>query len=155
MNINNVVLVGRLTKDPELRKTSNNTSTCTFTLACNRRFTNNNEADFINCVAWRQNADFLCQYARKGSIVGVEGRIQTRNYEDNKGNKVYVTEVVADQVQLVNNKSTTNTTNEEPKPRYESYQQPLDSSVASVNDKEFERGSRETLDIASDDLPFY
>ena len=151
MNINNVVLVGRLTKDPELRKTSNNTSTCSVTLAVNRRFSRN-ETDFINCVAWKQNADFLCQYARKGSIVGVEGRIQTRNYDDNKGNKVYVTEVVADQVQLVNNKSTTN---EEPKPRYESYQQPLDTSLASANDKEFERGSRETLDIASDDLPFY
>lgn len=154
MNINNVVLVGRLTKDPELRKTSNNTSTCNVTLAVNRRFSKD-DTDFINVVAWRQSADFLCQYARKGSIVGVEGRIQTRNYEDNKGNKVYVTEVVADQVQLVNNKNTTSTTNEEPKPRYESYQQPLDSSVASVNDKEFERGSRETLDIASDDLPFY
>ena len=157
--INNAVLVGRLTKDIELKKTPNNVSTCTFTLACNRRFTNSEgqqTADFINCVAWRQSADFLSQYANKGSIVGVEGRIQTRNYDDNKGNKVYVTEIIAERVQLLSNKK-----NNEQKPSYEPayepeiYQQPLGSSIASANDREFERGQARTLDIASDDLPFY
>ena len=162
--INNVVLVGRLTKDIELRKTPNNVSTCTFTLACNRRFTNSEgqqTADFINCVAWRQSADFLCQYARKGSIVGVEGRIQTRNYDGQNG-KVYVTEIICESVQLISNKPNENRTNQqgfvptvEPAYEPETYQQPLGSSIASANDREFERGHATTLDIASDDLPFY
>ena len=110
--INNVVLVGRLTKDIELRKTNSNISTCTFTLACNRRYSsaNNNgpAADFINCVAWRQSADFLAQYATKGAIVGVEGRITTRNYEGQNG-KVYVTEVTCESVQLIGNNKSNNT----------------------------------------------
>src|SRR5574344_140205 len=95
--INSVVLVGRLTKDIDLRKTNSNISTCTFTLACDRRFRSSQEgaqtADFISCVAWRQQADFLAQYAAKGGVVAVEGSIQTRNYEGSNG-RVYVTEVV-------------------------------------------------------------
>jgi len=113
--INRVVLVGRLTKDIELKKTNSNTSVCSFTLACNRRFQSKEPgaqtADFINCIAWRQSADFLAQYASKGAIVGVEGRIQTRSYDGQNG-KVYVTEVVADNVQLLSrsNNSTGNNT---------------------------------------------
>ena len=117
--INNVVLVGRLTKDIELRKTSSNISTCTFTLACNRKFSSGNNgptADFINCVAWRQSADFLAQYASKGAIVGVEGRITTRNYEGQNG-RVYVTEVTCDSVQLIGgSKNSGNNIAANPKP---------------------------------------
>lgn len=102
ININNVTLVGRLTKDIDLRKTQSNLSTCSFTLAIDRRF-KSDEADFINCVAWKQSADFLSQYARKGTIVSVEGRIQTRSYDGQNG-KVFVTEVVADNVQIITEK---------------------------------------------------
>ena len=105
--INRVVLVGRLTKDVEVRKTQQQTSVASFTIACNRRVAKGQDAqtDFINCVAWRATADFLGQYAKKGALVGLEGRIQTRNYDDvNTGKKVYVTEVVADSVQLLESK---------------------------------------------------
>lgn len=104
--INNVVLVGRLTKDIELRKTQSGLSVASFTVACDRRLSqeqrNNNEqsADFISCVAWRGSADFLGNYAHKGDTVGVEGRIQTRNY-DRDGQKVYVTEIIANNVSIL------------------------------------------------------
>lgn len=104
--INNVVLVGRLTKDIELRKTQSGLSVASFTVACDRRLSqeqrNNNEqsADFINCVAWRGSADFLGNYAHKGDTVGVEGRIQTRSY-DRDGQKVYVTEIVTNSVSIL------------------------------------------------------
>ena len=102
--INQVVLVGRITKDTELRKTQSGLSTVSFTVACNRRFTSQGQepqADFINCVAWRQTADYMANYVKKGALLGVEGRIQTRNYEDKSGHKVYVTEVVCDSVQTL------------------------------------------------------
>ena len=104
--INNVVLVGRLTKDIELRKTQSGLSVASFTIACDRRLSqerkNNNEqsADFISCVAWRGSADFLGRYAHKGDTVGVEGRIQTRNY-DRDGQKIYVTEIIANSVSIL------------------------------------------------------
>ena len=95
--INRVILVGRLTRDPMLRKTQSGLSVATFTVACDRRFSGGNgqdrQTDFISCVAWRQSADFLGQYAHKGALVGVDGRIQTRNYDNASGQKVYVTEV--------------------------------------------------------------
>lgn len=108
-SINNVVLVGRLTKDPELRKTGAGTSVCQFTVACDRRFqkkdTNDTSgeptADFIQCVTWRQKADFLANYATKGTMIGVEGSIQTRNYTNQAGQKIYVTEVLADSVEIL------------------------------------------------------
>ena len=94
--INRVVLTGRLTRDLELRRTQSGTSVVSFTLAVDRNFRREGqpEADFINCVAWRQSADFLGQYARKGALVGVEGRIQTRSYDRQDGTKQYVTEVL-------------------------------------------------------------
>lgn len=102
--INNVVLIGRLTKDPDMRYTPNGTAVATFTLAVNRNFTNQNgsrEADFINCVIWRKSAESLANYCRKGTLLGVTGRIQTRNYENQQGQRVYVTEVVAERYQLL------------------------------------------------------
>ena len=107
--INNVVLVGRMTRDAELRYTPSNQAVATFTLAVNRNFKNQNgerEADFINCVIWRQQAENLANWAKKGTLVGVTGRIQTRNYENQQGQRVYVTEVVADNFQILESRST-------------------------------------------------
>ena len=154
--INRVVLVGRLTKDIEVRKIPNGTSTTSFTVACNRRFQSKDAqgptADFINCVAWRQQADFLGSYAHKGSIVGIEGRIQTRNYEGQNG-RVYVTEVVCDSVQLIGNAPSNQTrTNNQP-----SYNQPSSqpATYSSQQNYEDDFSSTPSLDISSDDLPFY
>lgn len=102
--INNVVLVGRLVRDPELRYTPSNQAVATFSLAINRNFKGQNgerEADFINCVIWRQQAENLANWAKKGALIGITGRIQTRNYENQQGQQVYVTEVVADNFQLL------------------------------------------------------
>lgn len=107
--INNVVLVGRMTRDAELRYTPSNQAVATFTLAVNRNFKNQNgerEADFINCVIWRQQAENLANWAKKGTLVGVTGRIQTRNYENQQGQRVYVTEIVADNFQILESRAT-------------------------------------------------
>ena len=107
--INNVVLVGRMTRDAELRYTPSNQAVATFTLAVNRNFKNQNgerEADFINCVIWRQQAENLSNWAKKGTLVGVTGRIQTRNYENQQGQRVYVTEVIADNFQILESRAT-------------------------------------------------
>ncbi|WP_318506490.1 single-stranded DNA-binding protein [Bacillus sp. T3] len=102
--MNRVVLVGRLTKDPDLRYTPNGVPVATFTLAVNRTFSNQQgekEADFINCVIWRRPAENVANFLKKGSLAGVDGRIQTRSYEGQDGKRVYVTEVVADSVQFL------------------------------------------------------
>lgn len=99
--INRVVLVGRLARDPELRKTTGGISKTTFTVACDKIGTG---ADFISCVAWRQPADFLGFHGKKGNLVGVDGRISTRTYEKD-GRTVYVTEVTADNVRLLSGKN--------------------------------------------------
>jgi single-strand DNA-binding protein len=106
--INNVVLVGRLTKDVELRYTPANQAVATFTLAVNRTFKNANgerEADFINVVIWRQAAENMANWAKKGALIGITGRIQTRNYENAQGQRVYVTEVVADNFQMLESRA--------------------------------------------------
>ena len=106
--MNKVILIGRLTKDPELRYTTSNTPVATFTLAVNRTFTNQSgerEADFINIVVWRKQAENCKNYINQGSQVAVEGRIQTRSYDDQNGQKRYVTEVVADNVQFLDTKA--------------------------------------------------
>ena len=102
--INRVVLVGRLTKDPEYRVTPSGVQVATFTLAINRTFTNQQgerEADFINCVVFRRPAENVNNYLSKGSLAGVEGRLQSRSYENQEGRRVYVTEVVCDSVQFL------------------------------------------------------
>ena len=102
--MNTVALVGRLTKDPELRYTQSGVAVTSFTIAVNRPFKNaqgENEADFILCQAWRAQAENLANYQQKGNQIGVSGRIQTRNYENNEGQRVYITEVVADNIQFL------------------------------------------------------
>lgn len=106
--INNVVLVGRTTKDPELRYTPSNVAVATFSLAVNRIFKDANgerEADFINCVIWRQSAENLANWAKKGALIGITGRIQTRSYENQQGQRVYVTEVVAENFQMLESRA--------------------------------------------------
>jgi len=112
--LNRVVLVGRLTKDPELKMTSTGTPVASFTIAVNRTFTNQQgerEADFIPIVVWRRQAENVNQYVRKGSLVGVDGRIQVRHYENQEGRRVYVTEVVAESVQFLEPRNASGNTN--------------------------------------------
>ena len=112
--MNKVVLIGRLTRDPELRYTGNNTPVATFSLAVNRNFSNQQgerEADFINIVVWRKQAENVKNYVTQGSQVAVEGRIQTRSYDDQNGQKRYVTEVVADNVEFLGSKNSSNNSN--------------------------------------------
>lgn len=108
--INNVTLIGRLTRDAELRYTQTNIATAQFNIACNRNFKNANDeydADFINCVMWREQAERFCNWTRKGMLVGIVGRIQTRSYENQQGQRVYVTEVVAENFQVLEKRDNT------------------------------------------------
>ena len=149
--MNRVVLVGRLTKDPVLRKTANGVSVTSFTLACTRRFKQEGQpdADFINTVTWNKTADIVSQYTHKGSLVGVEGRIQTRSYDDKDGKRVYVTEVVADSVQFLESKSAAASNAYVP-------EQGSNQGYQSDNGQSYSNDftSSSTLNIASDDLPF-
>ena len=146
-----MVLVGRLTKDPVLRKTANGASIVSFTVACTRRFKQEGQpdADFINTVTWNKTADIVSQYTHKGSLVGVEGRIQTRSYDDQSGKRVYVTEVVADSVQFLESKSAAASNAYVP-------EQGSNQGYQSDNGQSYSNDftSSDTLDIASDDLPF-
>ncbi len=106
--MNKAILVGNLTRDPEMRTTPSGVACTTFTVACQRRFANQQgvrEADFISCVAWRQTAEFVARYFTKGSRIGVEGSIQTRSYDAQDGSKRYVTEVVVDNVEFVGSRN--------------------------------------------------
>lgn len=109
--LNRVVLVGRMTRDPELRRTGNGTAVTSFTIAMNRNFTSQNgerQADFIPCVVWNKAAENTARYCSKGSLVGVDGRLQSRQYENQDGRKVTVVEVICDSVQFINTKSVQN-----------------------------------------------
>ena len=111
LNLNKVVLCGRLTADPELKQTQNGIAVVSFAIAVNRRFTrgadgqSNSQADFINCVAWRQTAEFISRYFKKGSSLCVTGSIQTRTWNDNTGAKRYATEVVVDEAMFVDSRA--------------------------------------------------
>lgn len=137
--INNVVLVGRLTRDPELKQTSSGISFVNFTIAVNRTYVDQSgerQADFINCVVWRAQAENLARYMRQGSLIGVEGRIQTRSYETEEGMR-YITEVLANSITFLESKS---------------------ESTSSNNNNNTERedfySARNSLVTAEDDLPF-
>lgn len=149
--VNSVVLVGRITKDIELRKTSTGKSVVSFTVAVNRRFGNQDQADFINCVAWNQTADFMANYLAKGNLISVEGRIQSRSYEDNTGKRVYVTEVVCDQVQALESRGqreqSSGASRQDYSGSYTQVYEPEPSGSFDIDDEPI-------LDITSDDLPF-
>jgi single-stranded DNA-binding protein 4 len=137
--INNVVLIGRLTRDAELRYTPSNIAVATFNLAVNRNFKNDNgdrEADFINVVMWRQQAENFANWVKKGNLVGITGRIQTRSYDNQQGQRVYVTEVVAESFQILEKKD--NAAN--------------NASMENQIPPSFEKTN--PMDISDDDLPF-
>ena len=141
--LNNVSLVGRLTKDVELRYTPSNVAVATFTLAVNRTFKSQNgerEADFINVVMWRQQAENLANWAKKGALIGVAGRIQTRSYDNQQGQRVYVTEVVAEQFQLLDSRNSQGQSQSQTRP---AQQQAPDFSRQGA-----------PMNISDDDLPF-
>ena len=162
--INRTVLVGRLTRDPELKHTANNAAVVSFTLAVNRQFTNSQgerEADFINCVIWRKAAENFAKFTSKGSLVGIDGRLQTRNYENKQGQRVYVTEVVAENFSLLesrkdnSNDNTNDNSNKAP-----SYNQSKNSSNSNSSSNSrtnisnpFADNSK-PIDISDDSLPF-
>jgi single-strand DNA-binding protein len=138
--MNRVVLVGRLTKDPDLKYTPNGVPVATFTLAVNRPFNTNGEqeADFINVVVWRKPAENAANFLKKGSLAGVDGRIQTRNYEGQDGKRVYVTEVQAESVQFL-------------EPKGEKKQQE-EAPQTKVSEDPFQGNG--SIDIDDSDLPF-
>lgn len=149
--MNRVILVGRLTKDPELRFTPNGVAVATFTLAVNRAFTNQQgerEADFINCVVWRKPAENVNQFLKKGSLAGVDGRVQTRSYEGQDGKRVYVTEVLAESVQFLEPKGSRNVPFGDPPPDRGNQ----GNNNQSNNSDPFAGGGQ--IDISDDDLPF-
>jgi len=172
--INNVVLVGRLTKDADLRYTQSGRAVATFTLAVNRQFKNPQgqyEADFINVVIWGQSAETLSKYTNKGSQIGVVGRIQTRNYENQQGQRVYVTEVVADSFQFMESRAQSQERGQAPggfesanRPSYTNNTAPSFSNNTQGNspaqEPNFGRndalfgGGDAPIDIPDDDLPF-
>ena len=137
--MNKVILIGRLTRDPELKTTTTGVSVTTFSIAVERNYVNEEtgqrDADFINCLSWRKQAENIARYCTKGSQIAVEGRIQVRSYEDRDGNRRFVTEVVADNVTFLS-----------PKKKEEVEEQQEESNV----DFNFE----DEIELTEDDLPF-
>jgi single-strand DNA-binding protein len=153
--MNRVILVGRLTKDPELRHTNNDIPVVQFTIAVNRTYQSKSgekQADFINCVAWRQQAENLARYMRKGSMIGVEGQIQTRSYDDANGMRKFVTEVLAESIHFLEPKSA--------RQDYNSFSDINQYDAPSYKEKpqQKQRDPFEDLqsdfDVSNDDLPF-
>ena len=158
--MNKVVLIGRLTRDPELRYTGSNIPVATFSLAVNRPFSNQQgerEADFINIVVWRKQAENVKNYLTQGSQVAVEGRIQTRTYDDNNGQKRYITEVVADNVEFLGSKNSSSNinsnknTNKEPSP-YDFGPAPEPKGTDLDSNPFADFGAN--IEISDDELPF-
>lgn len=170
--INRVVLVGRLTRDPELRTTGSGISVATFTLAVDRQFTNSQGergADFVSCVIWRKSAENFCNFTSKGSLVGIDGRIQTRSYDNKDGQRVYVTEVVVDNFALLESRKdreargqnggyTPNSGNAGSQlnnfPNNGGSQGNSQTNNNQNNSQDPFSGSGDTIDISDDDLPF-
>ena len=140
--INKAVVIGNITRDPELRKTKDNKSTCGFTIAVQRNFKNADDeydSDFINCVAWSHSAEYLCNYAHKGDMIAVSGRIQTRKYKNQEGNTIYVTEIMCDDVAIVHSRD-------------------KKQGTAVFNGNEAEESQKKAVrdvPFEPDDLPFY
>lgn len=148
--INRTVLTGRLSRDPELKTTGSGISVATFTLAVDRQFTNSQGergADFISCVIWRKAAENFCNFTNKGTLVGIDGRIQTRSYDDKDGKRVYVTEVVVDNFSLLESRKEreSRNSNGNSQNNYQSKNSGSDPFAGNTGD---------SVDISDDDLPF-
>lgn len=173
--LNRAVLTGRLTRDVDLRYTQSGTAVGTFSLAVDRRFTNQQgerEADFINCVIWRKSAENFANFVHKGSLVGIDGRIQTRNYENQQGQRVYVTEVVVENFALLEprsarNNNTNNQQNGNAPQQNNGNSNPFDNNSKPNNGNANNNNggnksnpndpfanSGDSIDISDDDLPF-
>ena len=157
--MNKAILIGRLTKDPELRTTPTGRNVCQFSVAVSRNFTNANgerEADFINCVVWDKQAENLVKYQKKGNQIAVEGRIQTRNYDDKDGKKVYVTEILASNIRFLDSKGTGATGNTS----FNNLPEPpmVDTSSNNMETVSVEKDPFEafgdSIEISDNDLPF-
>ena len=150
--INRTVLVGRLTKDPELKYTSSNIAYARFTVAVNRSFAGPNgerEADFIQCIAWRRQAENVARFVKKGSLVGIEGRIQTGSYDDKDGIRKYTTDVVADSVQFLESKNQDSDDNDETPREDKGY-----NSNQYQERQPAKKQNTPSIDVSEDDLPF-
>lgn len=162
--INRTILTGRLTRDPELKATSSGISVSAFTLAVNRQYTDangNRGADFISCVIWHKSAENFCKFTSKGSLVGIDGRIQTRSYDNKDGQKVYVTEVVVDRFALLESKNdreaNNNTGNYSNQGTNYNNQSGGNNNAAGFGNSKSQdpfNGAGDTVDITDDDLPF-
>lgn len=171
--INRIVLVGRLTKDPELRYTPSGVPMTRFTLAVNRTFTDqqgNREADFIGCIAWRKQAENLANFMKKGNMIGIEGRLQTGSYEGQDGKRVYTTDVIADSVQFLESRASSGQGGQSTPPNQppqqqqgQSYQNPPRSQgeYQSPPQQQYTRldedpfaNSKGPIEVSEDDLPF-
>lgn len=157
--MNKAILIGRLTKDPELRTTPTGRNVCQFSVAVSRNFTNANgerEADFINCVVWDKQAENLVKYQKKGNQIAVEGRIQTRNYDDKDGKKVYVTEILTSNISFLDSKGTGATGNTS----FNNLPEPpmVDTSSNNMETVSVEKDPFEafgdSIEISDNDLPF-
>lgn len=157
--MNKAILIGRLTRDPELRTTPTGRNVCQFSVAVSRNFTNANgerEADFINCVVWDKQAENLVKYQKKGNQIAVEGRIQTRNYDDKDGKKVYVTEILASNISFLDSKGTGATGNTS----FNNLPEPpmVDTSSNNMETVSVEKDPFEafgdSIEISDNDLPF-
>ncbi|MET3658348.1 single-stranded DNA-binding protein [Sporosarcina psychrophila] len=155
--INRVVLVGRLTKDPELKYTQTGIAVTRFTLAVNRAFQNasgEREADFISCVAWRKQAENVANFLKKGSLVGVDGRIQTGSFEGSDGKRVYTTEVVADSTQFLEPRSSSSEGGQAPRDtNTPSYTQGAQNRAETTSEDPFSTDGG-PVEVSDDDLPF-
>ncbi|HIW72660.1 MAG TPA: single-stranded DNA-binding protein [Candidatus Levilactobacillus faecigallinarum] len=147
--INRVVLTGRLTRDVDLRYTQGGTAVGTFNLAVDRRFKNQQgerEADFVQCVIWRKGAENFANFFHKGSLVGIEGHIQTRNYENQQGNRVYVTEVIVEDFTFLERRSENNYGGSGNSPM------PQQTPTSTTNDPFANSG--DPINVSDDDMPF-
>ncbi|MCD5325630.1 MULTISPECIES: single-stranded DNA-binding protein [Pontibacillus] len=158
--LNRVVLAGRLTKDPDLRYTPNGVAVANFTIAVNRPFTSqqgSRDADFINCVVWRRAAENLANFMNKGSLVGVDGRLQSRSFDNQEGKRVFVTEVVADSVQFLETKGSSSggsgSQGFQSNQNQSGYNPNNNNNNQPKQDDPF-ADNGEPIDISDDDLPF-
>ena len=157
--MNKVILIGRLTRDPELRHTPQGTAVCQITVAVNRRGAQpgQQDADFINVSIWSAQAENVAKYMTKGRQMAIEGRIQTRNYDDKDGKKVYVTEVIATNVQFLDSKGASSdsaVSNTQPSNSFNFNQSPIqDAPTTSVEDDPF-AAFGEKINVSDNDLPF-
>ena len=150
--MNNVILMGRLTADPELRQTPQGTPVATFTVAVDRQYAQDGSADFIRCIAWRKTGEFTKKYFHKGKMIALDGSLQIREYEDRQGQKRQAAEVVVDSVYFCGDKATSPDTGYQPMPSYNEVQKPAQVSMT-------EQGFQGFVDVDDDeanedDLPF-